>query len=414
MFQTISLFIGMRYIGSKRRNGFLAFISIFALLGMTLGVFALIVVLSVMNGFDKTLKDRVLKVVPHAYLSAPEGLADWRDLKQSLTPLAPLEAASPYIGGKGLIQFGRGVRGIEIQGVLPETEAQVSVIAEHMVQGSLDNLTPGGYQIVLGNLLARYLGVGVGDKISITLPIVSVTPAGIFPRSKRFTVAAVYEVGAQVDEYLTLIHVQDAQKLFRMGDKVAGLRLKFDSIYTATQYREQTLALAGDTYEFKDWSQTQGSLFQAVKMEKTVVGVLLSIIIAVAAFNIVTSLVMMVAEKRSDIAVLRTMGLSRLGVIKIFMVQGTLLGVIGVAVGAISGIITAHFLTDWIVWLEQNMGIYVFDPSVYFVSHLPSVWRWEDTLWVCSFAVILSFLATIYPAYRASKISPAEALRYDI
>ena len=413
MSQNLSMFIGIRYIGSKRKNGFLAFVSLFALLGMMLGVFALIVVLSVMNGFDRELKERILRVIPHGFLSSTTGMENWQQLASQLQGEPGLVASSPFIGGKGLIQFHDGVRGIEIQGILPDLERDVSVVANHLVVGSTDELKAGQYKIILGSLMARYLGVALGDKVSVTLPQVSVTPAGIFPRRKRFVVAGVFEVGAQVDEYLTLIHLKDAQKLFRTGNKVDGLRLKFDDIYGASQRKNQILQNLESDYSLKDWSETQGNLFQAVKMEKTVVGVMLSIIIAVAAFNIITSLVMMVSEKRSDIAVLRTMGLSRWGVVGIFMVQGTLLGVMGIAIGSGVGVLTAHYLSDWIRALEKSLGIYIFDPSIYFVSYLPSVWRMEDTLVVCALALVLSFLATLYPSYRAALISPAEALRYE-
>ncbi len=414
MFTNLSLFIGVRYIGSKRQNGFLAFVSLFALLGMMLGVFALIVVLSVMNGFDRELKDRVLRVVPHAFLYADDGLNDWAEVAANVNPLPGVVASSPYIQGKGLIQFHEGIRGIEIHGVLPEYEQQVSVVANHLLLGEMSDLQPGKYNLVLGALMARYLGVTIGDKVAITLPQVSITPAGIFPRSKRFTVVGVFEVGAQVDEYLTLIHIDDAQKLFRFGNKVEGLRLKFDDIYNVSKHTSTIIEKLGPSYDIKDWSETQGNLFQAVKMEKTVVGVMLSIIIAVAAFNIITSLVMMVSEKRSDIAVLRTMGLSRLGIVRIFMIQGTLLGFMGVLIGAISGVLTAHYLSEAIRALEENLGIYIFDPNVYFVSYLPSLWKLEDTVLVCTLAITLSFMATIYPSYRAAMISPAEALRYEI
>ena len=413
MLNSVPFYIGLRYIGSKRRNGFLAFVSIFALLGMVLGVFALIVVLSVMNGFDRELKGRILRVVPHAFIYQNHGMTDWQSLKTEVSGFEGVVASSPYISGKGLVAFNRGVRGVELQGVLPEHEKQVSVVADHMMLGNLEDLRKGEYNIVIGSLMARYLGVTLGDKISITLPMVSVSPAGVFPRSKRFTVVGVFEVGAQQDETLSLIHIADAQKLFRYGNKVDGLRIKYTDLYAAPQFNLALKERFDGQYEVKDWSETQGNLFQAVKMEKTVVGVMLSIIIAVAAFNIVTSLVMMVTEKRGDIAVLRTMGLSPFGVVRIFVIQGTLLGVLGVCVGAVSGIVTAHYLSSIIASLENALGIYIFDPNVYFVSYLPSVWQFSDTVWVCALAVTLSFLSTIYPAYRASKISPAEALRYD-
>lgn len=420
MSHTLPWFIGFRYTRSKRRNGFIAFVSLFALLGMGLGVFALIVVLSVMNGFDHELKQRILRAVPHGYVSEARGVDDWQSLASSLSDVPHLDASAPYIEGSGLAAFSGSVKGIELQGVAPEYEKNVSLIDDFMLIGQLDDLQPGQYGIVLGSLLARNIGVNRGDKVSVTLPLVSVSPAGVFPRSKRFTVIGMFEVGAQIDQTLALIHLQDAQKLFRLPGKVEGLRLKFDDIYAASEGVRavaRTITASGiapdKTFEVKDWSQTQGSLFQAVKMEKTVVGVMLAIIVAVAAFNIVTSLIMMVAEKRSDIAVLRTLGMNRWAIVKIFMVQGTTMGVVGISVGALLGIITAQNLPQLMAWLESAVGLQIFDPDIYFVAYLPSLWVLEDTLWVIALASVTSLLATIYPAYRASTIAPAEALRYD-
>ena len=415
MWHFLPFYIGFRYIGSKRRNGFLAFVSVFALLGMTLGVFALIVVLSVMNGFDHELKDRILRIVPHTLLQSDDGIRDWQGVMSDISSARGLVASSPYVSGKGLVSTAGGVRGVEVHGIDPELESKVSVVSQSLLVGFAEDLRPGEYNIVVGSLLARFLNVSVGDKVSVTLPQVSVNPAGVFPRSKRFTIVGIFEVGAQMDEYLSLIHIRDAQKLFRSGDRVHGLRIKYDDIYQAKSYNDELAPLIteGTDYKLEDWSQSQGSLFQAVKMEKIVVGIMLSIIIAVAAFNIITSLVMMVTEKRSDIAVLRTMGMSRNSILAIFMAQGTILGALGVIIGCASGVITAYFLTQLVQGLESYLGIYVFDPNVYFVSYLPSVLRVEDTLLVCGLGLLLSFLATLYPSYRASTISPAEALRYD-
>ncbi len=414
MQHSVPWFIGLRYIRSKRRNGYIAFVSLFALLGMLLGVFALIVVLSVMNGFDHELKSRILRVIPHGFLTTEKPLEDWRDLAELITSEEGLRGSAPYIEGKGLIGYGRAVRGVEIQGIDPVSETAVSELHDNMLIGQLDNLHPGEYGIILGSIIARHLGVTAEDKISLTLPVMSITPAGIFPRSKRFTVVGVFEVGAQVDQTLVMINLSDAQKLFRLPEQIHGLRLKFDDLYRAPDAVKIIEARLGEGYIAKDWSQTQGSLFQAVKMEKTVVGIMLGVIIAIAAFNIVTSLIMMVTEKRSDIAVLRTLGMTRQDIIKIFMVQGTAMGLAGIFVGAVSGIVVAHYLSDIMGVLESLMGFQLFDQNVYFVSYLPSVWRLEDTLITCGFAVVVSFLATIYPSYRAAAIEPAEALRYDL
>ncbi|HEY7772363.1 MAG TPA: FtsX-like permease family protein, partial [Marinagarivorans sp.] len=256
--------------------------------------------------------------------------------------------------------------------------------------------------------------VSVGDKLTLTLPEVAVTPAGVFPRSRRFTVAGLFDTGAQSDQTTILIHIHDAQKLLRLGDKTQGLRVRTDDIYRAPQVLAELAKKLDQPAKVQDWSQTQGHLFQAVKMEKTVVGFLLGIIIAVAAFNIVTSLVMMIAEKRGDIAVLRTMGLTSRGVVAIFMVQGLTLGVVGVALGAACGIVGALYISEVVAALEQFFNVQVFDPSVYFVTRLPSEWRLHDSLVVCTGALAVSIVASVYPAYRASQIAPAEALRYNI
>lgn len=411
---SIPLFIGFRYTSAKRRNGFIAFVSLFALVGMALGVFALIVVLSVMNGFDRELKQRILRVVPHAFLSTEAPLVDWQSLQSSIDGTPGLLASAPFIEGKGLLSFGRAVKPVQIQGIDPVAERAVSAVSDYLVAGDLAYLQPGEYGIVMGGLIARYMGLTIGDKVALTLPEVSVTPAGVFPRTKRFTLVGVFEAGAQVDQFLTLIHVNDAQKLFRRGAAVDGLHLKFNDIYAAPAAVEHLAERLGEGYIAKDWSQTQGSLFQAVKMEKTVVGLMLGIIIAVAAFNIITSLVMMVAEKRSDIAVLRTLGMTRWGIVKIFMVQGVVLGFGGVLLGTLTGVLTAIWLPEAMSFIEQLSGLQIFDPDVYFVTYLPSEWQLQDTVLVCSLSLCIAFLATLYPAYRASMIEPAEALRYDI
>jgi len=415
MLKNVPLFIGLRYLRAKRRNQFISFVSGFSLLGMALGVMALIVVLSVMNGFDRELKKRILSVVPHGFVEGVRPLTDWRLLSDQIDRHPSIRASAPYIEGFGLVGYETGVQGVQLQGILPETEARVSVIEEHMLLGSSHDLREGEFGIVLGNLLARYLGITLGDKVVVTLPDLDITPAGIFPRMKRFTVVGVFQVGAQVDQNLAMIHLRDAQRLFRYGTTVQGLHVRVGDIYEAglvMQALGEQLT-SDQPVTLKDWSQTQGSLFQAVKMEKTVIGVLLMIIVAVAAFNIVSSLVLMVADKRSDIAVLRTIGLSARQVMAVFVVQGTAVGLIGIVVGALAGSLLALTIGELVGWVENVLGIHMFDPSVYFISHLPSLWLPMDVAVICTVAVLLSVLATLYPAYRAARIEPAEALRYE-
>ncbi len=425
MLNLVPVFIGLRYTRAKRRTQFISFVSGFSLLGMAFGVFALTVVLSVMNGFDRELKKRILSAVPHGFITSQQstGLADWQALVNRIEQEPQLVASAPYVEGFGLMGAGRFTQGVTLQGILPELESRVSDIQQHMVSGSMLELNPGEFGIVIGRLLARYFNVDVGDRVTLTLPYLSITPAGVFPRSKRFRVVGVFEVGAQVDQGLALIHMQDMQKLLRRSENPQGLHVKVTDIYQAgailakLQAQLEAERAAGQSnlepVDVKDWSQTQGSLFQAVKMEKIVIGVLLMIIVAVAAFNIVSSLVLMVADKRADIAVLRTLGLTGRQVMAVFIVQGSAVGFMGILVGAVVGALVAHSIGDIVQWLENLLGLHVFDPSVYFISYLPSLWLWSDTLIICACAALLSVIATLYPAYRAAKIAPAEALRYE-
>ncbi len=420
MAHALPLLIGFRYTRAKQRNSFISFVSLFAFLGMALGVFALIVVLSVMNGFDAELRGRILRAVPHGYITQTGGLADWPRWAEQVRSFPFVKGAAPFIAGQALLSANGLVRPAEIQAIDIKAEPAVSKIHEHIIAGSLEPMAPGEFGMVLGSIAARNMELAIGDKVLVTLPQISVTPAGAFPRTKRFTLVGIFEVGAQVDQSLALINLEDGQKLFKKADKVDGLRLEFNSIYQAPAYLAQiTAALktaTGSDAEFvaRDWSQTQGSLFQAVKMEKTVVSVMLAIIIFVAAFNIVTSLIMMVGEKRSDIAVLRTMGMSARGIVSIFMVQGIAIGVLGIVVGSLCGIGAALTISQLIEGIEAILGIQIFDPEVYFVSYFPSVWQWQDTLKVVTGATLTCVLASIYPAWRASQIAPAEALRYNM
>ena len=414
MQNTLPITIGLRYLRAKRSNAFISFVSLFAFLGMALGVFALIVVLSVMNGFDRELKERILRTVPHGFIQPEGGLLDHDALIASLYDTPHLVGLAPYVQTNGLLTYAGNARGVSVVGIEPSLEPSVSDVQDFMSQGQMNALRAGEYRMLMGGLLARFLGVGVGDKITLTLPEVAVTPAGVFPRSRRFTVAGIFDTGAQSDQSMVMIHLRDGQKLLRLGNKSQGLRVKTDDIYRAPQVLAAMAQRIEQKVDVKDWSQTQGHLFQAVKMEKTVVGFLLGIIVAVAAFNIVTSLVMMIAEKRSDIAVLRTMGLTSRGVVAIFMVQGLMLGVVGIALGALCGILGALYISDAVAFLEHVFNVQVFDPSVYFVTRLPSEWRLHDSIVVCVGALVVSIVASAYPAYRASQIAPAEALRYNI
>jgi lipoprotein-releasing system permease protein len=413
MLRFTPLFIGLRYIKAKRRNQFISFISGFSLLGMTLGTLALIVVLSVMNGFDREIKQRILSVVPHGFVDKLPTLDDWQSLSASLSSQPHLVASAPYISGYAMLSSRQSVHSTELQGILPELEREVSVIDRYMYRGSTKDLRPGEFGIVVGRLLASFLRVDIGDKVLMTLPDISITPAGLFPRVKRFTVVGIFEVGAQVDQSLAMIHLADAQRLFRYGASVQGLRIKVDDIYQAQSVTASLQKQLGQGYELTDWSQTQGSLFQAVQMEKRMVTLLLLIIVAVAALNIVTGLVLMVADKRGNIAVLRTLGMTTKNIMCVFIIQGSVVGIVGIFIGALLGCLLALSISEVIAWFEWLFGIYVFDPNVYFISQIPSELRWGDVMFICGVGVSMSVLATLYPAYCAAQIEPAEVLRYE-
>jgi lipoprotein-releasing system permease protein len=418
MQKILPLLIGFRYLRAKRDNAFIAFINVFALIGMALGVMALIIVLSVMNGFDRELKERILRTVSHGYLKPEGGLSDANALIARLQQTLPADAGivglAPFVESKALLTASGQARGAQLLGVDPIHELDVSDVADAMLEGALSSLQAGQYRVLMGSLLADILGVSVGDSLVVTLPYVMMTPAGPFARSRRFYVAGLFETGSQSDQSLVLMHIDDAKALLRTGGKSQGLRVKTRDLYEAPRLLKQLATRVDGPVEVLDWSQTQGHLFQAVKMEKTVVGFLLGIIIAVAAFNIVTSLIMMIAEKRSDIAVLRTLGMRARGIVAIFVVQGLVLGWLGIALGSALGIAAALSISHWVAWVEQAFGWQVFDPTVYFVTALPSVLQWRDIVWVSGGAAVVSLLATAYPAYRASQIQPAEALRYSV
>ncbi len=408
----VPLFIGLRYTRAKRRNQFISFISAFSLLGMTLGVMALIIVLSVMNGLDREMKSRILSVIPHGFIEQPQGVEDWQSLATEVSQQKDVLGVAPYIQSQVMVSFDGAMDGVELQGILPSEESKVSIIQDKMIVGSLDHLQAGEYGIVLGRILASRLMLTTGDKVVLTSSDINITPLGIFTRSRSFTLVGIFEAGAQIDANLALIHIEDAQKFLRKKHP-QGLKIKTSDMFSSANTLAGVQQHLGGEYQIKDWSQTQGSLFSAVKMEKIVVTALLMIIVAVAAFNIVSSLVLMVADKRSDIAVLRTLGMSARQVMMIFIVQGTAVGFSGIILGAGLGSLIALGLSDIMSFIENILGWQFFDPDIFYIAQLPSVLLWQDLFLVCSVAFVLSFLATLYPAYSASQIQPAEALRYE-
>ena len=406
--------IGLRYTGAKRRNHFISFISAISMAGLTLGIAVLILVLSVMNGFDRELRQRILGMVPHAALVNPDGIDDWKGLIKQVETKPGIQGAAPFVQIQGMMSHKGRVQGVMVNGVEPEWEKTVSILPEFIQSGDFYDLQAGEYNVILGDLLARKLGVGIGEKVTLIMPEASLTPAGLMPRLKRFTVTGIFSVGAELDASFAYIHMTDAAKLARMRGGAQGVRLKTENLFKAPQIAWNLSFELEGNLRSTDWTRTHGNLFQAIQMEKTMIGLLLLIIVAVAAFNIVSTLVMVVTDKQGDIAILRTLGMSPGDIMRIFMVQGVVIGLVGIVLGTTLGIILALTVTDIIAGVENMLGIQFLNANVYFISYLPSELKWKDVLIVITSGFAMSFLATLYPAYRASKVQPAEALRYDI
>ncbi|WP_104505516.1 lipoprotein-releasing ABC transporter permease subunit [Acinetobacter indicus] len=411
MFKPISLYIGLRYTRARRSNHFISFIALVSMIGLTLGVAVLITVLSVMNGFDRELKNRVLGMIPQATVSSTQILTDWPELAKKVEQHEHVTGAAPFTQLQGMLTAHGQVSGIMVTGIEPEYEKKVSIIHQHMVEGSIDNLKKGEFGIVLGKQMTDALGLSLNDSITLVLPEATPSPAGVLPRFKRFTIVGIFSIGAEVDSMMGYIALNDASTLLRLPDGAQGVRMKLDDIFAAPTVANDIVSELPANFYASDWTYTHGNLFSAIQMEKAMVSLLLFLIVLVAAFNIVSSLVMVVTDKKADIAILRTLGASPGTITRIFMVQGTVIGVIGTVSGAILGIIFASSISGFIAWLNNVLGLNLFD--AYFINYLPSHLRWQDVVVIVSLSLILSFLATIYPALRAAKIQPAEALRYE-
>lgn len=413
MFKPLSLYVGLRYTAAKRRNHFISFISLTSMIGLMLGIAVLIIVLSVMNGFDRELKQRILGMVPHAVIQGDDLLDDWQQVDDVVSRHPSVIAAAPFIQGQGMVTGGGNVRGVAINGILPEQESSVSIIENHMIEGKLGDLRSGEFGIIVGKMLASSLRLQIGDRLTVVLPEASVTPAGVLPRLKRFTVKGIFSVGAELDGNYTLVHMDDASKLMRTNGKAQGVRLLVDDLFKAPRVAEEAARDLGGRHYVSDWTRTHGNLFQAIRMEKTMIGLLLMFIVAVAAFNIVSTLVMVVTDKTADIAILRTMGATPGRIMRIFIVQGAVIGVLGTIVGTTLGILGAIYISDIISWIEAIRGSQFLNADVYFISYLPSQLQWEDVYIISGAGMAMSLLATVYPAWRASRVDPAEALRYE-
>lgn len=411
MFKPLALFIGLRYTRAERRNRFISFIALISMIGLTLGVAVLITVLSVMNGFDRELKNRILGMVPQATVTASTIIPDWQDLAQQIEKQPHVVAVAPFIQLQGMLTANGQVAGIMVTGIEPAYEKNVSIIAQHMLTGSLDSLKNKSYQIILGQAMANSLGLQVGDKVTLVLPEASPSPAGVIPRFKRFTVAGVFNISTDIDGVMAFIPMADAATLLRVPEGAQGIRLKLDDIFVAPKVAEKASWLRPDELYPANWQQTHGNLFSAIQMEKTMVGLLLFLIILVAVFNIVSSLVMVVTDKKADIAILKTFGASPRLIRHVFMVQGLVIGVIGTIAGAILGIIFALSISQILQWVNITFGLHLFD--AYFINYLPSQLLWRDVAIITISSLVLSFLATIYPSMRAASIEPAKTLRYE-
>ena len=414
MFRPLSIFIGIRYTGAKRRNHFISFISMTSMIGLALGVLAMIVVLSVMNGFQKEMSTRILGMVPHASIAGAQPLNDWQVVADAARQHPEVVAAVPFAELEGMLSVRGAMQPVQLHGIDPALEPQVSIIDQHMQKGRLSDLREGDFGVVIGEITARRFQLGVGDKLALIVPELSSVPGGISPRMQRLNVVGIFKVGAELDSSLALIHVADAAYIQRMQPgQVQSVRLKLKDLYQAPQVAAQVVSELGQGYVSSDWTLTQGSLFSAMKMEKTMIGLLLLLIVAVAAFNIIATLIMVVADKGADIAILRTLGATPGQIMGIFMVQGTVIGVIGTLVGAVLGIFAALNVSQLVGWIERLSGQQVMSSDVYFISNLPSELLLSDVVLICGAAFTLSFLATVYPSWRAARIQPADALRYE-
>jgi len=409
------ILVGLRYTRARRRNRFIGVNSLVSMIGIAVGVWALIVVLSVMNGFQKEVRTRILGVASHVQLSGDGNrLADWPAVAKLAAQHPRVLATAPYVNAQAMLTAGQAVRGAIVRGILPQEEERVADLGRHMRAGSLDLLRPGEFKVILGADLARALGLLPGDKVAVIAPQGLVTPAGVIPRLKQFTVAGIFEAGiADADSALALVNLRDAQTLYQMGEAVSGVRLKLDDLFAARGVARELLAQLPPNVYATDWTRSHANFFRAVEIEKRVMFIILALIILVAAINIVSTLVVAVTDKQADIAILRTLGAAPASVMQIFVVQGMVIGVVGTAIGIAFGIITALNIDVIVPAIENAFQIKFLSKDVYLIPDLPSDLQAGDVTAVTLMALALSFLATLYPSWRASQLNPAEALRYE-
>lgn len=413
------IWVGLRYTRSRRRarghNRFISFISLVSMLGTGLGIAALIVVLSVMNGFQDELRNRILGVASHVQLSNYEqALPAWQAVADEAQKHPGVLATAPYVQAQGMLAFEQRVRGVLVRGVLPHDEMAVADFEKYMQSGALDALTPGEFGIVLGRDLALALHAHLGDRLTLMAPQGLVTPAAVLPRLRQFTVVGIFEAGMyEYDAGLALVHLADAQALYRMGDTVSGVRLKLADLFAAPRIARELVRDLPQNITATDWTRSHANFFRAVALEKTMMAVILFLIVAVAAFNIVSTLVMAVQEKTADIAILRTLGASPASIMAIFILQGAIIGLVGLVAGTLGGIALATHLDVVIPFLEALTGATLWNKEIYYINELPSKVLWSDVIVITSLSFVLTLLATLYPSFRAARINPAQALRYE-
>ncbi|WP_196138024.1 lipoprotein-releasing ABC transporter permease subunit [Aliikangiella sp. G2MR2-5] len=415
MKKSFAFMVGLRYTRAKKSNLFISIVAFFAMIGIAMGTIVLITVMSVMNGFQSELQDRILGMVPHVVVGERGGgLANWPKIEKEIIKHKDVIATAPLIDSQAMFKARGNTRFGLVQGVLPSKEKEVSIIDDYFVSGSLESLKPKAYGIILGIGVARNLGVGMGDKVTLLIADGgTVSPAGFAPRQKRFTVVGIFETKAEADSMISMIHIDDASVFTRKGDKVSAIRVTTNDVLNAQWTAYELRSMLPDDYFVSDWNYTHGTLFKAIKMEKTMMGVLLTFIVVIAAFNIISTLVMVVNDKQSDIAILRTLGASPARIMKIFIIQGCLYGVFGTLIGVVLGVSLAVNLADVVAFVEGLFGVNVIPGDVYFIGFLPSELHWDDVFLVTSLALALTVLATLYPAWKASRVNPAEALRYE-
>jgi lipoprotein-releasing system permease protein len=412
---SLPFFIGLRYTRTRRRSGFVSFISLASMLGIALGITALITVMSVMNGFQKEVRAKMLGIASHIQIGGFEnGLADWQPLLAKVRSRSDVAGASPYVNGQGLLAIGQSVRGVAVRGVDPDTEDAVSDVGKQMRIGKVTDLKPGEYGMIIGSELARALSVSVGSRIQLITPQGTVTPAGMVPRLRTFTVVGVFSSGHfEYDLNLALIHLRDAQVLFRLGENVSGIRVKVPNVDQARVIAQRMQSELDVDGFVQDWTMQNQTYFRAVEIEKRMMFIILTLIIAVAAFNLVSTLVMVVRDKHPDIAILRTLGASPGTIMRIFVVQGATIGFIGTVMGVVGGVLLALNVGTVVSTVESAFGFRVLSPEIYFLSSLPSDLRFADVWLTALISLVLAFVATLYPSWRAAKVNPAEALRYE-